>query len=171
MSAASWTISSLAIGSLRNVGAGGVGQRNRADIFGVIGDAHPIERRFDLDVVAHRVLDRFALRIAVRICRRGLVIAEDEGVERPAGVDMGLAEEGLAIGPLLGERGYGHQRRGDTAQQEQANRFHVIPPVSPGLYVAIVAKQLRQHPFIGHQFAGEAIASLCERYITCSTSR
>ena len=81
-----------------------IGQLHHADIFGVIGDAGEIERRIDLDVVAERMLDRLALEILVGIAGIGHPIAEQPGIERPAGVNVGLAEIRVAKRVALGER-------------------------------------------------------------------
>jgi hypothetical protein len=70
----------------------------------VIGDASPVERSVDLDVEAQRMLDRLAPEVLVGVARIGDGVPDAERVERPAGVDVGLAEIGLAIGILCWAR-------------------------------------------------------------------
>ncbi len=91
-----------------------------ADILRVIGHAHEVERRVDPDVEAHRVLDGFALGVLVGVARAGDAVAHHPGVDRPAGVEVRLAEVRIAleVGLLRSsgrERGRrrGRGRRGD----------------------------------------------------------
>jgi hypothetical protein len=70
----------------------------------MVGDTRPVERRLDLDLEARRVLDGLALEILVGLAGIGDAVAEEPGIQRPAGVDVGLTEVGLAVGILrLGE--------------------------------------------------------------------
>ncbi len=82
-----------------------VGDLDDADVLRVIRHTHPVERLLDLHLVAERMLERLALGVFVGVFRRGLRIAEDEGVERPARVQMGLAVVGFALGVGRGKRG------------------------------------------------------------------
>ena len=77
--------------------SGRIGERDGADIFGVVGDAHPVEWSLDLDVIAERVLDSLPLRVFVCVGRRRLMIAKDVGVKGPAGMNVGLAKIGLSL--------------------------------------------------------------------------
>ena len=100
-----------------------VRQSDHADVFGVVGHARPVERRVDLDLVPERVLDRLALEVLVRVTRIGEAVAEQPGVERPAGVDVGLAEVGVSLGVPLGA-GLGRRRRSREARQSDSHRQH-----------------------------------------------
>src|SRR5690606_18329079 len=114
----------LSDGRLAERRARRVGEPDRADIFRVVGHPHPVERRLDLDVVAEGVLDWLALGIGEGIGRTGHGVAEDVGVERPACVDVRLAEEGVAVGVALGQggrAGAGHERQ-ERAGCEQSLR-------------------------------------------------
>ena len=86
-----------------------VHELDHSGVFGVIGDARPVERRVDLDVVAERMLDRLALEVLVGVGRGGMDVADGERVERPARVDVGFAEVGVAlrIGLRCGSLGRG----------------------------------------------------------------
>ena len=94
-------ISGCAAGSLLTGGARLVRQLDDAGVLGMVGDARPIERRIDLDVVAQRMLDRLALEVLVGVAGSGEEVPDGERVERPARVDVGLAEVGVAIGVRL----------------------------------------------------------------------
>jgi len=58
----------------------------------VVGDARPVERRVDLDLVAQRMLDRLALEVLVRVAGIGDAVPEEPRVERPTRVDVGFTE-------------------------------------------------------------------------------
>jgi hypothetical protein len=111
-----------------------VGQLHHADIFRVIGDAGKIERRLDLDVVAERMLDRLALEIFVGIAGIGDPIAHHPGVERPAGVNMRLAEIRVALRSALSRRvRYEGGERRDAQQNDPA----AVVQKSRSLHVAL----------------------------------
>ena len=64
----------------------------------MIGDRQEVERpALELHLEAGRVLDRLALGVPVGVVGRRAHV-EDEGVERVAGVDVEVAEVGLARG-------------------------------------------------------------------------
>ena len=94
----------LRFGQLAHVGARSVGLLGDADILRVVGHPHEIQRRLDLDVVAERMLDYLALRILEGLIGPGDAVAHDPCVHRPTGVDVGLAEVGVALGIRLAER-------------------------------------------------------------------
>ncbi len=93
----------LRCGELADRRARIVRQLHDAGVFGVVGDAGPVERRVDLDVVAQRMLDRLALEVFVGVGRRRHDVSKAERVERPACVDVRLAEVGVPVG--VGLRG------------------------------------------------------------------
>ena len=70
----------------------------------MVGDAGKIEWGVDFDVVTERMFDRFALEIFVGIIGTGNSVAEGLGIKRPAGVNVGFAEIGVAKGIALGRR-------------------------------------------------------------------
>ncbi len=106
-------------GQLADRGRRVVRELDHADVLGVVGDARPIERRVDLDLVAQRVLDGLALEVLVGVARIGEAVPDEPGIERPARVDVRLAEIGLAVGVLrLGEgRGRGQREPADGEQR------------------------------------------------------
>ena len=55
-----------------------VRQLDHAGVFGVIGDARPVERRVDLDVVTQRMLDRLALEILVGVAGVGDAVPDGQ---------------------------------------------------------------------------------------------
>ena len=93
----------LRLGQLAHVGSGRVGLSGDADILRVVGHTHEVHRRLDLDVEAQRMLDGLALGILEGLIGPGEAVAHDPGVHRPTGVNVGLAEVGVAIGIRLGE--------------------------------------------------------------------
>src|SRR5436309_4563201 len=81
------------------------------------GDARPVERRVDLDVETQRMLDRLALEVLVRVAGIGEEVSDRKRVERPARVDVGLAEVGVAVGVRREGRQTGHDQEYDTEQR------------------------------------------------------
>jgi hypothetical protein len=67
----------------------------------MIGHTHEVHRGLDLDVIAHWVLDSLALRVLQCIVRARKSVAHEPGIHGPTGVDVFLAEVGIAIGILL----------------------------------------------------------------------
>ena len=100
----------LRLGQLAHVGPRGVGLPGDADILRVVGHAHEVHRRVDLDVEAHRVLDGLALGVLQSVRRAGDAVAHHPRVDRPAGVDVLLAEVGVALRIRLQ---VGRRRHGD----------------------------------------------------------
>ena len=106
------TFSLSAIGSLLISELGSFASLTVPDIFGMISHRLEVERALELHCVAGRVLDRLAERIFVRLFRPRDRGAEHVGVERPACVDMGLAEIGVPLRVGLGEA----RRSGEDSQ-------------------------------------------------------
>ena len=77
-----------------------------------------VERALEAHHVATRVLDRLAERVFVRVFRPGDGVAEYVGVERPACMEMGLAEIDVPLGVTLAEAG----RSGENADPESKRR-------------------------------------------------
>ena len=69
----------------------------------MVGHGEEVERPVELELEAAGMLDRLALGEFVRVVR-SRAGAEDEGVERVAGVHVEIAEQGPSVG-LLGFRG------------------------------------------------------------------
>ena len=88
----------LRLGQLAHVGPRGVGLPGDADILRVVGHAHEVHRRVDLDVEAHRVLDGLALGVLQSVRRAGDAVPHHPRVDRPAGVDVLLAEVRVPVG-------------------------------------------------------------------------
>ena len=101
-----------------------VRELDHARVLGVVGDARPVERRVDLDVVAQRMLDRLALEVLVGVGRSGREVADGQRVERPARVHVRLAEVGVAVGiPLPVSRA---ERQAGRCRQQQARTIAFI---------------------------------------------
>ena len=82
-----------------------------ADVFGVVGDRGEVQRTArQADVEPGGVADRIALGEPVSVVRHGAHV-EDVGVERQPGMDVQVAEIGVAVGVVAGEVG-GRLRRG-----------------------------------------------------------
>src|SRR5207244_7136865 len=99
-----------------------------------VGDARPVERRVDLHVVAERMLDRLALEVLVRVAGIGEDVPDGERVERPARVDVRLAEVGVALGVRRGQ-----SRKRDETDPPYSERHcpKVHPhPFTPRLSIA-----------------------------------
>ena len=92
-------------GQLAQCRTGIIREPDCADIFRVIGHRLEVERALELHCVATRVLDRLAECVLIRFFRPGDGVAEHVGVERPACMDMGLAEIDVPLGVALGEYG------------------------------------------------------------------
>jgi len=90
-----------------HVGARRVGLPGDAHVLRVIGHPHEVERRVDLDVEAHGMLDRLALRVLQRLGGTGQAVAHHPRVDQPAGMDMLLAEIGISLGVGLVEDALG----------------------------------------------------------------
>ena len=114
-------------GDLADRGARFVRELDHARVLGMIRHARPVERRIDLDVVAQRMLDRLALEVLVGVGRRGGEVADRERVERPAGMDVCLAEVRVAVRILLrngrAER-QAHRRRNQQTRPAAFRQFH-----------------------------------------------
>lgn len=87
----------LRLRQLTDVRSGGIGLPGDADIFRMIGHAHEIERRINFDVKAHRMLDGLALGVLQSVVRAGDAVSHDPRVDRPASVNVRLAEIGVAL--------------------------------------------------------------------------
>jgi hypothetical protein len=92
----------------------------------MVRDTCKIERSNNLNVVAERMLDWLALEIFIGIARTCDPVAEGPGVKRPAGVNVRLAEIGIAERVALGEHG-----RGDQADQNQGDPRQSKVPCRP----------------------------------------
>ena len=110
-------------GQLADRRLGIVRQLDHADVLGVVGDARPVERRDDLDLVPCRVLDGFALEVLVGVSGIGDAVPEQPGVERPARVDVGLAEVGVALRVPLRQG----RRGGKNRRRRERNASHSMP--------------------------------------------
>ena len=86
-----------------------------AEVFGVVAHHQEIERMRDLERAAVRVRDRLALREFVGVVRRGAHVHGHERVHRERGVDVGVPEPRLAVGPFDRPRGRGERgcKQGD----------------------------------------------------------
>ncbi len=78
-----------------------VGEPDRAHVFRMVRHGLEVERPLDLNHVACGMPDRLAQGVLVRLLGPGERVAEDVGIERPARVDVGLAEEDVAQRVLL----------------------------------------------------------------------
>ena len=74
-----------------------------------------VERPLDLNHVAPGMPDRLAYGELVRLLGPGERVAEDVGVERPAGVEVGLTEEDVTQRVLLR---MGQERRAEDPGAE-----------------------------------------------------
>ncbi len=84
----------------------------------MIGHRLEVERVLELHHVATRVLDRLAERVFVSFFGPGDGVAEHVGVERPACMDMGLAEIDIPLRVTLG----GPRRGGKKAKAKSEHR-------------------------------------------------
>ena len=111
---------------LADRGARLVCQVDHARVFGVVGDARPVERRVDLHVVAEGMLDRLALEVLVRVAGSREDVPDGERVERPARVHVRLAEVGVALGV---RRGQGRKRdeTGPPCSERHCPKAHSHP--------------------------------------------
>ena len=125
-------------GDLADRGARLVRQVDDARVLGVVGDARPVERRVDLDVVAERVLDRLPLEVLVRIAGIGEGVPDGERVERPARVDVRLAEEGMPI------RARGLRARLHGPENDERREVPQPPRVMPHLHEMPSSLRLRK---------------------------
>ena len=127
----------LGNGQLAQFGARVIRQPDRPNIFRVIGHRLEVERALELHRVAARVLDRLAERELVRLFRPRDRGTEHVGVERPAGVDVGLAEIGVSIRVALGEawrRGkHADAKSEDPYRYAEATKFSQCHDVAPEL--------------------------------------
>jgi len=106
----------------------------------MVGHAHPIERRLDLDIVAEGMLDRLPLGVGVGVGRTGKRVPENVSIERPACVDVGLAEVGVAIGIVLCR---GRERAGNQCR-EGGKRKSMSEESFPHLSLRNVMKQAHE---------------------------
>ena len=89
--------------------------RPHSQVHPVIGDGVEIEWAIELDPVAGGMFDRLSARVAVGVVGRSAG-AENERVEGVAGVDVQIAEVGIALpacGASCGAR-YADRQRGDA---------------------------------------------------------
>ena len=118
-----------------------------ADIFGMVGHPHPVQRLLDLDVVAERMLDRLALAIFQRGVRTGHVVAEQPGVDGPARMDVLFAEIGIAV---LGLSRCHSQKRCGARKQRALSSIELLmafPPLM--LLMRRVLLVMQRHPVSG----------------------
>jgi len=89
--------------------------RKRPQVHPVIGDGVEIERAIELDPVAGGMFDRLPARIAVGVVGRSAG-AENERVEGITGMDVQIAEVGIALPACGAGRGarYADRQRGDA---------------------------------------------------------
>ena len=111
------------VGNLRERMLRVVHRRQDAEILRVIRDREEIERRVGQPhVVAGGVVDRLALRVAVRVVRRGAHV-EDVSVEGQLRVHVQVAEVRVAIAVLRGRAGC-EQHSDECAGQQRVVFLH-----------------------------------------------
>ena len=88
----------LDLGQFAGKRTGCVSHLADANVLGVVGDTHKVQRCINLDVVTEGVLDGLAPGVLVGVGRPGEFVTEQPGVRRPTGVQVGLAEVGIALG-------------------------------------------------------------------------
>ncbi len=100
-----------------------VREPDRAHVFRMVRHGLKVERPLQLDHVACGMLDRLAQRVLIGLFRPGERVAEDVRVERPARVEVGLAEEDVPQRVLLRVREQRQTANAGTEQhcEEQAN--------------------------------------------------
>ena len=67
----------------------------------MIGHASPVEWRIDLHLVTEGMLDRLTLEVLVGVAGSREDVPDGKRVQRPACMDVRLAEVGVALGILF----------------------------------------------------------------------
>ena len=108
----------------------------------MVGDALEVQRPLELNRVARGMLDRLPHGELVGILGVGQVVANDVGIERPACVEVRLAEEDVSSRCILRHRSGGEsQQRSRSEQHCPASsdvQHHVPLPFSPTLWAVQV---------------------------------
>ena len=103
--------------------------RHHAEISGVVGNRLKIKRHANFHIKAKRVGDGFAFSKIIS-CIGAIAIAENKGIERQIGVQMGFAKHRAAIF----RSGQSHIRHANGKRRTQHDEFflnvHNVPPTA-----------------------------------------